>query len=223
MIFSLVDLLHKINMVVCVQMVDLPKGAQGLAWIAAQGPARLLLIPGLEATSITAAALGDKWALKAVHIRAQEHAAASANKSQPSPLEQFMSAHLDPQQSSTQEQGDGLQQVIGSDAQLEHDFWQHQHVFAAQLEKAIQKGQSTAVKLLWALCSHSLRQCQVMRAAASCGNLDILRLLRSGPYPAPWDRGVVMAALPHVACLKWLITQDPPLPLRRLHILTCGH
>lgn len=41
------------------QMLDLPHGDEGLAWLASHGPAELPLIPGLQAASITAAAKGD--------------------------------------------------------------------------------------------------------------------------------------------------------------------
>lgn len=49
------------------QMLELPANGEGLAWIAAQGLAKLLLRPGVQAACITAAAEGDQQAL--VHLQ----------------------------------------------------------------------------------------------------------------------------------------------------------
>ncbi|KAK9866851.1 hypothetical protein WJX84_008724 [Apatococcus fuscideae] len=57
------------------KMLDLPQGAEGLAWISRKGPAQLLLIPGVQPASIAAAALGDQQALVCLRVTAQQHAA----------------------------------------------------------------------------------------------------------------------------------------------------
>ena len=57
------------------QMIELPHGAEGLGWIISQEPLQLLLIPGLESASITAAAAGDQDALS--HLRSVAQSAAA--------------------------------------------------------------------------------------------------------------------------------------------------
>ena len=58
-------------------MLVLPHEDEGLAWIAIQGPAQLLLIPGLQGAFITAAAAGDQQAVAYLRRKAEEHAGLS--------------------------------------------------------------------------------------------------------------------------------------------------
>ncbi|KAK9840418.1 hypothetical protein WJX74_009611 [Apatococcus lobatus] len=55
--------------------LDFPEGSQGLGWIVGHGPLQLLLIPGLTAASIAAAAAGDTDALNYLRFAAQHFAA----------------------------------------------------------------------------------------------------------------------------------------------------
>ena len=56
-------------------MPKVPVAGEGLDWIANQGPEKLLLIPGLQAATITAAAAGDQGALTALTNAVQHFAA----------------------------------------------------------------------------------------------------------------------------------------------------
>ena len=56
-------------------MVDLPADDEGLSWIVSRDPTKLLLIPGLQPSSIAAAAAGDQQALAYLRFTAQHFAA----------------------------------------------------------------------------------------------------------------------------------------------------
>ncbi|KAK9818957.1 hypothetical protein WJX74_007307 [Apatococcus lobatus] len=56
-------------------VLNLPADSQGLSWIVSQGPSQLLLIPGLTAASIAAAAAGDPDAHSYLRFAAQHFAA----------------------------------------------------------------------------------------------------------------------------------------------------
>lgn len=60
---------------VVLQMLDLPDGSEGLQWIVRQGPGQLLLIPGLHAASLAAAAAGSQGAITYLCFTAQHFAA----------------------------------------------------------------------------------------------------------------------------------------------------
>ena len=84
------------------------------------------------------------------------------------------------------------------------------------LVAAARTGQLSALKWLRALCQPIKEPgLRMMQDAASWRQLEILRYLRSGPFPAPWDTEIPSCAAQHFDCLKWLLTQDPPCPCSR--------
>ena len=187
-------------------MLDLPHEAEGLAWIASHGPTKLLLLPGLRAFSITAAAEGSQQALAYLRFKAQEHAGSAGNHILPLYEAFRLSASQAGAQSTLQVQSD-------MEAQVECALHARQEAIKQTLLLTAGQGQLAALKWLRALCRPIDEPgLEVMQAAARHGHLEILQYLRSGPSPAPWDYSVSFNAAPHFDCLTWLLTQDPPCP-----------
>ena len=182
------------------QMLDLPQGAEGLAWISRKGPAQLLLIPGVQPASIAAAALGDQQALVCLRVTAQQHAAGVQ------PFDDFTAFQLAASRADPQTAVHTQQLKVAYKERLEST----EHL----LVQAAKEGQLAAFRWLQALCHpiEPLYEAALMRAAASGGQLHILQFLRSRPTPAFWDTLVSCEAVDHLDCLKWLLTQDPPCP-----------
>ena len=186
-------------------LLDLPQDAEGLAWIASQGPARLLRIPGVEPATIAAAARGDQQALVCLRITAQQHAAWVQR------LGSFAAFKLAASGATTPEAGHSQTR---SDHQLKAVYQERLHFTGELMVVALEGGELAAFRWLRALC-HPFQfgfQAALMTAAARGGHLKILQFLRSEPSPAPWDENVSSAAAWDLDCLKWLLTQDPPCP-----------
>ncbi len=66
---------------------------------------------------------------------------------------------------------------------------------------------------LQALC-HPMPRCPLylLETAAEQGQLDILQYLCASPSPPAWTTSVISAAVEHLDCLKWLLTEEPPSP-----------
>ncbi|KAK9864457.1 hypothetical protein WJX84_008880 [Apatococcus fuscideae] len=157
-------------------MSKLPSNGQGLSWIANQGPNELLLIPGLQTASITAASAGSK---------------VSARK-----LKKFWELP-----------------ELQNNEELRRVYLARREYTIELLKSAAQEGQIAALQWLQALCHRTwLDHEGLMRAAARHGHLSTLQYLRSGPNPAPWDEGVLLAAAGHADCLEWLLSQQIPCP-----------
>ena len=182
-------------------LLDLPQDPKGLAWIARKGPAKLLLIPGVQAAVIAAAAREDQQALMCLRITAQQHAAGV----------QKLSAY---QAFKLAAAGTTAPAAVAGKPQLKDVYKQRLKSTRKLMLKAVQGGQLAAFRWLRALCKpvEFAHQAALMTAAATGGHLEILQLLRSGPEPAPWDSTVSSEATGNLGCLKWLLSQDPPCP-----------
>ncbi len=190
------------DMAVSLQMLDLPPGAEGLAWIVQQGPGQLLLIPGVQPASIAAAAMGDQQALVSLRFTAQQHAAGLQTFADFEDFERAASR--------------ATAWPVGKtwQAQLKVAYRRRLDFTEGLILDALESGQLAAFRWLQALC-HPIEfehQAALMTAAATGGHLKILQFLRSGPDPAAWDEDVSSEAAGHLDCLKWLLTQDPPCP-----------
>lgn len=208
-------------------MADLPADGEGLAWIATHGTSQLAFIPGVRLASIVAASLGEQQALTYLRSRSQEHAASEAepasstsNGSSSSPAVQddtqgSAAAHNGSQMSSAAQGGE-------HDSQDQAQLAARKQCTAKLLLKAATEGGMAPMKWLLALCHPSLDSDggAAMAAAARRGDLDMLKLLRSGPHPACWESSpcfssaVITEAFPHPVCVRWLLSQDPPCPWR---------
>ena len=192
------------------QMLDLPEDDAGLAWIAARNPGTLLLVPNLQPASITAASLGDQQAQAYLRFRARDFAA----HVNPLNFDAFLTfcqniSHASGQGTAQEsdEEDDGLLQL----------FQERAESTAELLLKAAAGGELAALK--WALGltlnSLTLNSGQVdwedmMDAAARGGHLEVLQLLQRGPDPALWTDECTYLAVPHAACLKWLLAEGCP-------------
>ena len=192
----------------CHRGLNLPQGAEGLAWLARQGPARLLLIPGVQAANIAAAARGDQQALACLRITAQQHAAGIQR------LSRFQSFKLAASRATAQLQGPTRQPEIEHDYRLMAVYTERLQCTGQLMAKAVQCDQLAALRWLRALCQPVgfARETELMRAAARGGHLETLQFLRSGPKPTPWDTVVSSEAAKKLDCLKWLLSQEPPCP-----------
>lgn len=166
-------------------MLDLPQGGQGLYWIVSQGPQELLLIPGLQAASIAAAATGDQSALSYLHSAAQQFAADG------SPLNATGLDNLCIEASHIQQKHPKKAYRMLDDLLLRHQplratFKVRLANTSALLQCAVRDGQLDALKWLQALCHRCcIYDGHLMEAAAEQGHLSILKQLRSGAHPAP--------------------------------------
>ncbi len=190
-------------------MVDLPENGEGLSWIASHDPAGLQLIPGLQPASIAAAAGGDQQALAYLRFTAQHHAAYPGG----SALNDFDRALL--QASEATPVGIDtplLRRLLHSDPQAHALLRTRSEYTMQRFAEAISQGRLDALMWLRALCliTWSIFGLDVTQSAAKAGQLSILKFLRSGPKPADWGPDTVKAALPHLECLKWLLSKDTP-------------
>ncbi|KAK9864240.1 hypothetical protein WJX84_002923 [Apatococcus fuscideae] len=191
-------------------MLDLPPNAEGLDWLARQQPGQMLLIPGVQAASIIAAARGDHQALAYLRFKAQDHAAGVAAEER-TPFQTFCLAAVHAQPTGhTFPPADSAPHPLCDLFIKRRDF--NGKVFA----RAITKGQLSALKWVNALTYSDMDGFFdpefPMMLAAKDGHLVILRYLRSLQPPCPWDDNVSLWAADHPDCLMWLLTQDPPCP-----------
>ena len=194
-------------------MVDLPSNGDGLAWILRQEPARLLLVPGLQPASIAAAALGDQQAQAYLRFEAQEFAAIPGRPgaAEDTPFGWFCHAA-----------SQNLSSFPATSHELQAEFQARQDATVEAFCQACCSNQVAAAKWLRALCDYDFSGLldedgyEIMEDAASRGNLDVLKYLRSGPHPAHWDEGITSSAVSHPACLRWLLSQGCPVDERSI-------
>ena len=195
--------------VIGVQMVDLPADCEGLRWIASRDPTRLLLLPGLQPSSIVAAAAGDQQALAYVCYKTQ-HPAGDASTSVLNPLETACVA-------ASKVTGRAaykifLKTLYKKDPRLARVFESRQLNTRELLDEAATEGELSAMKWTRAICPRTFKSesRHMMMYAAGNGHLEVLKYLRSGPSPAAWDPETARIAARRLNCLKWLLSTDAP-------------
>ena len=188
-------------------MVDLPADAEGLSWIASREPTRLLLIPGLQASSVLAAAAGDQEALAYVCLRAQ-HPAEDAGSYVLNPLERACAAASKAKAEWAYKRF--LKALFEKDPQLASIFKARQLNTRQLLHEAACKGELSAIKWIRAICRRTFKtdSRDLMMHAARNGHLEVLKYLCSGPNPAAWDPRMAGSAARHLDCIQWLLSTD---------------
>ena len=179
-----------------------------LSWIVSQEPLQLLLVPGLQSASITAAAAGDKDALLYLRFVAQ-YSAAHRSMLNPSELDTccLLASELHPEDSDGEEL-DIENELSESCPALREAFFIRQRFTAELLTKAVREGQLAALQWIRELCHQIYGDDEgLMDLAAGRGSIDMMAFLRSGPRPAPWDVEVIKSAVSHPSCLQWLLSQ----------------
>ena len=193
------------------QMVVLPHQAEGLSWIVSHEPLQLLLVPGLQSASITAAAAGDQEALLYLRFVAQ-CSAAHRSMLHPSDLDTccLLASELRPQDSED-EAFDVEEELSEGTTEIGNAFFIRQRFTADLLKQTVREGQLAALQWIRALCHQIYGDDKgLMQLAASRGNIDMMAFLRSGSRPAPWNGDVVESAVKHPSCLQWLLSQPVP-------------
>lgn len=186
-----------------VQVLSLPTDGKGLAWVAQRCPGQLLLVPGLHATSITAAAAGHHQALQHVHAAALAFAAPGQQKVEA--IDRFFSIFSATRGGHASDSLDGRE--IGN------IFCRRDEHTCTVMRDAVRESELHALKWLLAICylkdahgsSYSL-----MCAAASAGRLNTLRYLHSLPWTSVMSSSISLDAHKHPACLRWLLEQGCP-------------
>ena len=202
-------------------MLDLPGGSEGLQWIVSQGPGQLLLIPGLHAASLAAAAAGSQAAISYIRFTAQ-HFVAFGGSQDLTPLDKVCLALTT--NSGWRKQNKKEASQLAKDTKLRDVYAACQLNTKAILASAVENGQLDALKWLRVICHRPPSMgSSLMRVAAKAGNLAMLKLLRSGPNPVTWDIGVMRAALPHEDCVKWLLSQRPACPFSEEFLVQLIH
>ena len=207
-------------------MWEFPSNEEGLGWIMQHGLAQMLLIPGLQPASIVAAAAGDQQALAYLRFMAQQYAAFNGVQDY-SPLDSACVKSLEA--ANCDEDHDAfIDEFKGRDPQLFHEFFVREESTCALFSRAIADRQLAALKWLQALCPRCTMHnniFNVMWEAAACGNLDALKQLRTGPWPAPWNPWVASIAAHSWPCISWLLSEDPPCPSDKdlLPEVVCKH
>ncbi len=188
-------------------MLHLPADGEGLSWIVSHDPTRLQLIPGLQPISIAAAAAGDQQALAYLRFAAQHHAVhpgGSAHNELDRVLVRIAAAVQagDRYAVRTALRTDGAQFADLIEAREDHTV--------SLITQAIREGELAAVMWMHAICIHRLSMFGLTVEAAEAGQLAILKYLSVRSQFKSWDEDTVEAALPHLDCLKWLLTADAP-------------
>ncbi len=188
------------------QMLDLPAGSEGLTWIVKRDPARLQLIPGVHPASLAAAAVRDQQALAYLKFTAQAQAAYPGVFAQNDMDKAVLQASAASSSGSC---------ICDDDLKTNSAFTAE--VFRARekhtlmlIHEAASSGELAALMWLRAICPRTwLHEDQsLLAAAAREGQLNVLKYLRSGPDPQEWDDEILTAAMPHLECLKWLLSAD---------------
>ncbi len=190
-------------------MVDLPADGKGLGWIVSHDPCRLLLIPGLQPASITAAAAGDQQALAYLRFTAQ-HYAAHPKACSLSPLDKVcleFTKH-------------GSRDINEFEAELQESNPRVYNIFRARetftrelLEGAARTGQLAAMKWIRAICPRTSysESSELASLAVAHGHLEVLKYICSGPTAYLQDLEYLSAgAADHLECIKWLFSQGMP-------------
>ena len=190
-------------------MVDLPADGEGLSWIASNDLTQLLLIPGLQLSSVVAAADGDQQALAYVRFTAQ-HFAAYAGTRFLNPLDEACLAASNI--SECEAYSNFINALRNEDPQLSRVFETRQSNTRKLLDVAASKGEVSAMKWIRAICPRTLasESGNLMAFAAENGQLEVLKYLRSGPDPEDWDPYMTQQAARHLDCIKWLLSSDVP-------------
>ncbi len=199
------------SLMAAVQMVDLPEGGEGLAWIASHDPDQLQLIPGLQPASIAAAAAGDQQALAYLRFTAQHHAAYPSG----SAMNELDRALLQASEASSKGDDCALYTAfegLGHRAPLYEVIEAREEHTMALFAEAARQGELAAFVWMHAICIKTWTTFtqEMMPIAAKAGQLSILQYLRSGPEPEYWDSDTTAAAVPHLHCLQWLLSTDAP-------------
>ncbi len=191
------------------QMVDVPEDGEGLSWISDHDSTQLLLIPGLQPASIAAAAAGDQQALAYLRFTVQHYAAypegCIANDLDRALLQAVEAIRNDCDYLP-------MSPLLESDAQLLTVFRERREHTMQQFLQAVDEGVVGALMWLRAICpcTWTILDLDLMQTAAEAGQLNIMKYLRSGPNPEFWDEDTTAAAVPHLDCLKWLLSTDAP-------------
>ncbi|KAK9840305.1 hypothetical protein WJX74_007243 [Apatococcus lobatus] len=189
-------------------MLKLPQGGEGLGWIVSQGPSQLLLIPGLQPASITAAAAGDANALAYLCFTAQHYAAHGSGDL--SLLDELCSRAA---KITNNAEHRAFSASLDCNSVLSQAWNSRQEFTVDLLLRAAQSGQLAALQWLRGLCHQTWQDDRgLIEGAARHGHLEVLKFLRSGPRPAQWNLSVAVAATRHQECLEWLLLQEPPCP-----------
>ena len=196
------------------QRLLLPCNSEGLAWIAQQEVEQLRLVPGISAAVVHEAVSGGLFAVAHLILMAEEHAECQAFiqhcsvASKPANFVRHFQKLQHQQQCWEEQHGSSESWSLPDDLEARISFT------GQIMTKAAREDKFAAVAWLQAICICDLYEddTRPMEAAARRGSLEMLRLLRSGPCPAPWGSKVIRAAAQHPACLQWLLTQDPPVP-----------
>ncbi len=191
------------------QMFDLPAGNEGLSWIVSKDPTKLLLIPGLQPSSVAAAAAGDQQAHAYLRSTAQ-HSVAYGGSRNLNRLDRACLAALDVKDK--QAHHAFLHELWMRDPQLALVFHARESHTGQLLEQAACAGEVSAMKWMQAICPLRFvsRSRELMLAAASHGRLEVLKYLQSGPNPEPWNQTFIVVARRHLECLKWMLSADAP-------------
>ncbi len=186
-------------------MVDLPADDEGLSWIVSRDPTKLLLIPGLQPSSIAAAAAGDQQALAFVRFTAQ-HFAAHAGTRLLSPLDKACLAAC--KVTGPESYDIFFTALQEKTPQLARIFEARQTHTQDMLDAAASEGRLSAMKWIRAICPRIFysESSNLMDLAAKKGHLAVLRYLGSGPNPKPWNTYLTSLAAPHLDCIKWLLS-----------------
>ncbi len=190
-----------------VQMVDLPADDEGLSWIVSKDPTKLLLIPGLQPSSVAAAAAGDQQALAFVRFTAQ-HFAAHAGTRLLSPLDKACLAAC--KVTGSENYKIFFTALYEKKPQLASVFHARQTHTREMLDAAALEGRVPAMKWIRALCPRTFRSesSNMMMLAAQNGRLAVLRYLSEGPNPEPWSIYLPSLAAQHLDCIKGLLSAD---------------
>ncbi len=192
-------------------MADLPADSEGLGWIVSRDPTRLMLIPGLQPASITAAAAGDQQALAYLRFTAQHHAA-YPGACVLSPLDKMCRelTDLPPGRDVDQvwlEIGEDNPQLVGTLSARE--------LFTRDLlDQAAQQGELAAMKWVRAICPRTTdsESTDLVNIAAAGGHLEMLKYLCLGPRASLQNMDYLsVEAAEHPECVKWLLSGSVPL------------
>lgn len=191
-------------------MLELPEHGEGLSWIARQDLSELLLMPGLQAESITAAVAGDPEALSHLYSTIQQVTAMCSCRSSNDLLDKIC---REASKFTSWWQEDALFKRLRSDGMLYESYGNRKYRMQSLLKTAAPEGELEALLWLQGLCPRNWDNDEiVMAGAASRGQLKILKHLRLRPDPVPWWLCTLVYAASHADCLAWLLLQEEPCP-----------
>ena len=189
----------------CMQMLQLPADSEGLAWIDAHDPGKLLLVPGLQAASITAASEGDEQALDFLKFTAQHFVGSAALQSM-SAQDAFCQAAFPV--SNWSKGKTELQLALDNDESLKQLYAARLRHMHDLMHQAICEGRLAALQWLQGICHPTEdREEELMEAAATAGQLDIMKHLQMGPFAA-FPYGSLTESITDHDCFKWLLESN---------------